>query len=356
MFSSFFINVKTGKALEGACVDCHTMHNSQNGTTLYPEGPYRALTTGDCIVCHSGTNDGSNNIPYVYSDSPTYNFGGERNTLAGGNFYYVTQDPTYGHNVPDIPNVTNDTFSEPPGYMPEYRKNMTWLSGQPVTCAGNYGCHGRFDSSNSTLNDPFAAISGAHHKNVLRTDGDAEPEDIYDSYRFLYEIRGTEDNDWEFTLDKDDHNGYYAVDQEPAPGSNTGSINYLCAECHGQFHKETYNSTSGYNSPWLRHPTDYDMNNVKDKEYGDYPNTDIFNGKLGVSAKGDYFADVPVGNTQGAVLSQVLQSKGDAIVLCISCHRAHATPYADILRWDYSSCTAGDQNADCGCFACHTSK
>jgi len=144
------------------------------------------------------------------------------------------------------------------------------------------------------------------------------------------------------------------VDGPPTPGTNTGSINYLCAECHGDFHNGTYSET--YASPWLRHPTDYDMNNVATKEYGNYPNPSVFIGELGVSAVGDYFADVPVGNTQGAILSKVLQAPGDAIVLCLSCHRAHASPYPDILRWDYSTCTAGAQNPNCGCFACHTGK
>ena len=69
----------------------------------------------------------------------------------------------------------------------------------------------------------------------------------------------------------------------------------------------------------------------------------------------DYFADVPVGNTQGAVLSKVLQSNGDAIVLCISCHRAHATPYDDILRWNYREWPGINDNQN-GCLACHTTK
>ena len=367
MFLYFFINVKIGKSISGPCSECHTMHNYQGGEVVVSGGPYRALCKGDCIICHTGTNNGTNNIPYVYTNNPTYNFGGTRNTLAGGNFYYVTQNDTYGHNVEGIPGVTipdpnfESATSYPPGYMPKYRGGMTWPSGQPVTCAGNYGCHGRFDPSNSTLNDPFAAISGAHHKNVDRGCGTAEPTDVYDSYRFLYKIKGVEDSGTpgrEYNPSTEVHNGYYAVDEQPDPGTNTGSINYLCAECHGLFHNGTYNSTIGYQSPWLRHPTDYDMYKFKDtaKEYKYYPNKDLFSGKLGVSATGDYFADVPVGNTQGAVLSQVLQNPGDAIVLCVSCHRAHATPYEDILRWDYKTCKAGNQTENCGCFACHTSK
>ena len=82
----------------------------------------------------------------------------------------------------------------------------------------------------------------------------------------------------------------------------------------------------------------------------------FFSGKLGVSDTGDYFAEVPVGNKNGAVLSKVLQSGDDAIVLCISCYRAHGTPYADMLRWDYENkCTTNSTDDECGCIVCHLS-
>jgi len=357
IFLGLFINVKIGKALEGACVDCHTMHNSQNGTTVVSGGPYRALTTGDCVVCHSDS--GPATVPTVVSMSsePTYTFGAQDEVTAGGNFYWVIQTggDAKGHNV----NGTNATLPDsnigsftPPGYVTNYGtygRSHSW--DKALTCAGTYGCHG-----DPSKEDPFAAISGAHHGNVLcnSTAGNCDGSTVAKSYRFLLGIKGTEDPDWELTLDRDDHNGYYAVDADSDSGgpADEASINYLCGECHGQFHYDT--ESGSYASPWLRHPTDYDMNNVKSKEYGNYPG--IFNGTLGTSNIGDYFAEVPVGNKNGAVLSQVFQSGDDAIVLCISCHRAHATPYDDILRWDYSSCTAGSQNTNCGCFACHTSK
>jgi len=358
MFLSFFINVKIGKALEGACVDCHTMHNSQNGTAVVGEGPYRALTTGDCVVCHSDS--GPATVPTVVSMSsePQYTFGAKDDVTAGGNFYWVIQSggDAKGHNVngtgATLPDSNIGSYT-PPGYVPSYGtygRSHSWE--KALTCAGTYGCHG-----DPNKEDPFASISGAHHGNELcnSTAGNCDGSTVAKSYRFLLGIKGTEDPDWELTLSTTDHNGYYAVDEDSDSGpADTASINYLCGECHGQFHKDT--EGSNYASPWLRHPTDYDMNNVSSKEYGQYPNTTLFSGKLGVSNTGDYFAEVPVGNKDGVVKSQVLQGGDDAIVLCISCHRAHATPYDDILRWDYSKCTAGSQNADCGCFACHTSK
>jgi hypothetical protein len=47
-----------------------------------------------------------------------------------------------------------------------------------------------------------------------------------------------------------------------------------------------------------------------------------------------------------------------AIVTCISCHRAHGSEYADLLRWDYTAGTSAGSgtNLNSGCFVCHTTK
>ena len=340
----------------GVCSNCHTMHNSQNGSDVVSGGPYRALTKGDCVGCHTGTNDGTNTIPYVLdNNAPTYNFDGTKNTLAGGNFYWVATSggatDSKGHNVKGIAGVDGDIGATPPGfnstdYTAHGAVGTSWSSTNQLTCAGTYGCHGTHTST-----DDFAAISGAHHTDDSTIDGTS----VGKSFRFLLGIKGTEDSDWEYTNSSSDHNGYYASDYQTTGTMDTASINYLCAECHGNFHLHSQVDDSTTGSPWLRHPTDFDMNNVKTKEYGSYPNATLY---TSVTNAGDYFVDVPVGNTSGAVNSSVLQASGDAIVLCISCHRAHGSPYADLLRWDYSTCDAGqsNQDADCGCFACHTSK
>ncbi|MBX6422067.1 cytochrome c3 family protein [Thermosulfurimonas sp. F29] len=353
--------------VRGQCSNCHTMHNSQGGSPMTFDNsttPNRTLLrAANCLGCHSDSAPSGVQAvtPIVkHSSDPGYVFGSTRgSTLAGGDFYYVTLSDAKVHNVDELGN-NDDVLNAPPGYVynGDYgRGNGTWPSGRAVSCAGTYGCHG-----DPSKEDPFASIAGAHHANINRT-GTGNATTVATSYRFLLGIYGTEDPDWEGgTLDTSHHNGYYAVDRSTvnsytAPDKHT--INYLCGECHGNFHAQIdYDSTVG--SPWIRHPTDYDMNNVKTKEYGNYPNTALFSGKYGVSAAGDYFVDVPVGNNQGAVKSQVLQASGDAIVLCVSCHKAHGSPYDDLLRWDYSACQAGTGNAtsaaNCGCFACHTTK
>ena len=350
-----FSALSFGKAT-GPCVNCHTMHNSQNGSAVESGGPYKALTKGSCVGCHTGTNDGSNSIPYVLQTSaPTYNFDGSKTTLAGGSFYWVYtsggNDDTKGHNVTGIANSdSNIANNTPPGFNTTYTANGTvgssWASNQ-LTCAGTYGCHGGHTSA-----DDFTDIAGAHHTDDTTIDGTT----VGKSFRFLKGIKGTEDSDWEYTTSTSDHNGYYASDYNKTGSSvDSASINYLCAECHGDFHlNANVDSAAGNEGPWLRHPTDYDMNNTgSSTEYHSYPNASKYNS---VTNTGDYFVDVPVGNTDGTVKSAVLAAAGDAVVLCVSCHRAHGSPYADLLRWDYSQCSAGGTQANCGCFACHTGK
>lgn len=350
-----------GKAT-GPCVDCHTMHNSQDGADLFGS-PSGALTNDGCIGCHSGTNVSGGNIPYVLpvsGGSVTYG----TNTLAGGSFYWVLTDDATGHNVAQL-DGTNDSPDgtiglTPPGWNADFNANTqvteagTW--GTQLTCAGTYGCHGEHEIAGYTVVDDFTAISGSHHADDSAIDGSTTAK----SFRFLYGIIGNEDADWEFTNSSTDHNQYYgyhrANDTPPVVGSDGAkSINYLCAECHGNFHSgagdlgaDTGDTAA---SAWLRHPTDYDMN-VLDagSEYASYGGT------------GTYQVIAPVATdrtTAGVVtvtVSNVFANAGDAIVNCISCHRAHGSPYADLLRWDYGTCESGTDNAACGCFECHTTK
>ncbi len=348
----------------GQCAQCHTMHNSQNGSNMADGAtPHRALTKWDCVGCHTGTNDGTNNIPYVMqSTAPTYTGAGTTgNTLAGGNFYWVASsggaDDTAGHNVVGIAGQDTTIGSyTPPGFSTAFDAHGTLALGAStwaaqLTCAGTYGCHG--DHGDGTTNiDDFGGVSGAHHGD----DGTVDGTTVAKSFRFLYGIKGIEDSDWEYQPTSTAHNQYMGVDKTsdsvPTTGSAVQTISYLCAECHGVFHSgsgdDGADNPDTVGSPWIRHPTDYDMGNVTSKEYGSYG---------GVSHT--YSVVAPVASdldTVSGVQSVVFDDADDAIVTCISCHRAHGTPNADLLRWDYSTCDAGTDNADCGCFECHTTK
>jgi predicted CXXCH cytochrome family protein len=157
-------------------------------------------------------------------------------------------------------------------------------------------------------------------------------------------IKGLEDSDWEYTKSETDHNVYKGKSRT---NTNTtvdkSTISFLCAKCHGKFHTMSDISTENNNgsSPWLRHPTDINLR-TSGGEYSAY----VYNTEAPVAL------DVIPSTVAGADYSSI------AIVTCISCHRAHGSPYPDILRWDYSGMIANTSGstAGTGCFRCHTTK
>ncbi len=351
-----FIPSTSQARVQGQCADCHTMHNSQNGQPMTFDGnatPNSALTRGDCIGCHTGVNESGGNIPYVLSETaPTYRSpnGVDGNTLAGGNFYWVATsggaNDTKGHNVDFLADEDSLLGKTPPGWdqtLGVGPNEASWT--KQLTCAGVYGCHG-----DRTATDNFSAVSGAHHADDSTIDGNT----VGTSFRFLLGIVGKEDNDWEYTVSSTDHNQYKGVDRTDDTDANKDSstISYLCSECHPNFHRGTsagnVQGSTGWGSPWVRHPTDFDMNNVSGKEYGSYGGTSH-----------TYQVEAPVASVDvSSIKSTVLQTADDAIVTCVSCHRAHGSPYADLLRWDYNNMVAGTSGTGAGegCFRCHTTK
>jgi hypothetical protein len=315
----------------GPCSDCHAMHYSQGGQALSEwgsGGPYRSLTTDDCVGCHTGTNNGSNTTPYVMSvEPPNYGTTGtEENTLAGGSFYWMRTEPAMGHNVEGI---AIDFDMLPPGYdtsLPGARG--PWPQNQKVTCAGTYGCHGTTDTQ-----DLYVAVKGGHHGNDDQTDGST----LAKSYRLLDGVAGKEDSDWEYRPIGSSHNQYKGVHRSGGEQTyDSTTISYLCGQCHGQFHSGSGNV--GTSSPWLRHPTDVQLPGE-----GEY---------LGYTS---YSVIAPVGSRDvSAVLPVVTPGTDNCVVTCISCHRAHGSEHYKIMRWDYKSWPGpGGYN---GCGICHTTK
>ena len=109
-------------AVKGLCSDCHTMHNSQQGSAVafsrdqsgqqvVTELPFAKLLKTDCVGCHSDPGSetivpmGLGRIPIVFNlIEPSYPPNGtSSSTLAGGNFYWVSQGgDQYGHNIHGI--------------------------------------------------------------------------------------------------------------------------------------------------------------------------------------------------------------------------------------------------------------
>jgi predicted CXXCH cytochrome family protein len=338
----------------GLCANCHTMHNSQAGdlvTRNLIDGQYgdrinpnRALLNTNCIGCHQGLNaSGSLTPPNVLDiNGPNYGTTGtEGNTLAGGSFYWVSHNAATGHNVSGVAPPDNRLGNLPPG-------QTVPLSGQ-LTCAGTTGCHG-----DRTVSGQIASMLTAHHNNDMTTwkDGSSLPA----SYRFLNGIQGLEDQQYEYLpgsglAGAGHHNKYYGRDRINETDDAEGTISSVCAQCHGDFHNGSGNlaAASMGSGVWLRHPTDFDMAHTDvDSEYRLY-------GDSSGSGTNEYSVISPVAtaNMSDSLNSTVFTENDDAIVMCLSCHRAHGTPYDAILRWDYKAWPGDGFN---GCAVCHTSK
>ncbi len=340
------------------CDNCHTMHNSQNGLPmandrgLYGTPPYGMLLRDTCVGCHMATNgdtwkDPYTGAPIVFNTSaPNYGASagtGPKQGLAGGNFYWVADggenNDAKGHNVWGI-SGQDTTLTNAPGRGAE-------------GCGSNV-CHQSL-ALNPATTDPVSGnirrngcegchVFAKHHKD----DG---------GYRFLYHkwspddvskaVRGQEDSEWERNPTSTTHNTYIGANN-PSEGkdmlnSGGGNISSFCYGCHTTFHMPN-SSGIGSSEPWLRHPSDVVLQvNTPSPTLGEY------------AAYTTYDPIAPVGRPEGNFPADPSQVRpGTDRVICVSCHRAHGSPYFKMMRWDYRGWPGNAQSSGCG--ICHSKK
>ncbi|MBU1138731.1 MAG: hypothetical protein KKA76_07135, partial [Proteobacteria bacterium] len=266
----------------------------------------------------------------------------DTNTLAGGNFFWVSDmDDRRGHNIQGLA-LPDQLLTSPPGGYGSF-------SGQ-LRCAGTMGCHG-----DRTVSEQISSVKGGHHykDHTIWQTG----ETVATSYRFLVGIQGLADPDYEFHPTDLKHNKYYGLDRSAESDTAVGTISSQCAQCHKDYHNGTATLIPGTLIPggtfgsgvWLRHPTDYDMSNaISSDEYKLYNNSSTSGNNIY-----SVISPVATAETSTTVNTQVFAQANDAVVMCLSCHRAHGSPYAGSMRWNYKAWPAGGYN---GCAICHTAK
>ena len=350
------------------CSSCHTMHNSQDGSTqragkageegLSGSAACNAchitnrpvLLKMDCLGCHAenpaGPAIGSFNTPQVAYTTDSVAAGNFKNVFGG--------DDEKGHNIHGfISDAVNDhgtdpiytnTGNYPPGYDSAYDPSTAkWsptndgMGGVLLLCAGANGCHGNRDETSIAK-----AMKGTHHADDSSLkfgtiDEGTQGATVGKSYRFLRGIHGGESPDWEKTKTSTDHNEYkgktFAARASQSWGAMTGTISEFCAECHGGFHASA-GITGGSGSPWLRHPTDA-----------------LLPGSGEYSAFTTWSPIVAVARPTIPAAASAAVNPGTDVVMCLSCHKAHASEYPDSLRWDFPGVARPT-----GCVTCHTTK
>ena len=330
----------------GNCSNCHTMHNSQGGRSVAKDfdgssfnptdTPKENLLIYSCLGCHSATSgttwqDSVTKAPIVFNTiEPTYN---TLKGLAGGNFYWIITDDTKGHNIlsPD------DFLTKAPGDTDKYN-------------CGTNSCHANLDRVVSGTGSGLDGKQGCekchldpkHHANDHEyLAGGLVTTAEQGWYRFLsghsdgegLGVEGYEDGDWQKTVSSNDHNEYLGNQLAGGSGFVLGdTTTAFCTGCHGRFH-----TNQGTASPWLRHPSDAEL-----PVSGEYANYIVYNPL------------VPVARPSLPSSPSPTVIPGTDMVMCLSCHRAHASPYFKMMRWDYKSLNLS--TALEGCNVCHTSK
>jgi len=291
------------------CSGCHTIHNSQNDSTMsFAPGPgphtdlLRASTPTDvCLSCHgTSTSRGVwgtlvQGTPFTYNEHGAGNFAYNNATnindaISGGSG--LPGPPIMGYKAGHTPKTNTKGF--PNG---DPTPTMTQGPGGdfPSSQLGCTSCHDAHGNEN------FRLLNG-----VGEVQGDLE-------YLFV--------NPAPVALGMPLSSSTFETNSRHT--AYKSGMSAWCANCHGDFHQ-----ASG--SPGLRHPSGEVMNSAA-VTYDLYNGTGSINGGNHSTA---YLKEVPFEDL-AADTNSTLGPTGISQVSCVSCHRAHASANQDAGRWDF---------------------
>jgi hypothetical protein len=309
MIAGVFLMSGTAFAFHGGgvahCDGCHSMHNSADNAR---EGSATAASlmkgsdaSSTCLNCHAGaggyhmaSNTGAGMSQggdfFWVSDNAVHDFDvrGTLNTAEPDNKGHNIIASDFGWSV----DATNATA--PGGIMPS----------NTLGCTSCHDPHGQV-AGGTSAGSAAISVSGSY--------GAADPTDgsIHGNYRLLGDV------------------GYKQItDVAPvarANGSSGVSVDYgtgmsdWCLSCH-----------SAFNDNANMHPTDVSV----PTSYNSYVKTGDFTGDVATA----YDALVPIerGLADGSLLDETSTAgvTGAEQVMCLSCHRSHASAFDNMLRWD----------------------
>ena len=283
------------------CAGCHTMHNSQDGALVdsaHPAGNAYLLASGNasdtCLSCHAGYGQ----------------FAGGTGFGPGGDFYWLTKTFTWsshgrpassegdshGHNVISPANglAQDATLNQAPG--------GTFLS-QYLGCTSCHDPHG-----NQNFRILYGTVNGPRYNGGRYTFTAGAPLAKGNSRRTILGGGGNETNS--------DHTIYKS------------GMSEWCANCHTNFHSD--NTTN------FVHPTGENLGSTVAAAYNAYISSDqITGGDAATSYWGLVpFEDVQVDLVTADPTNATAGPDGNDQVMCLTCHRAHASPFQDAARWD----------------------
>lgn len=301
------------------CNGCHTMHNSENGQLIDPDSPngnawlLKDATPSDvCLSCHAsdhlggvmGTDPlappplkGAGNFVYLLEDNLNDAHGGG-DTLTDGSWANPIPGDAAGHNIvaPSMGVAADASLSSAPG------------GSFPSSQLGCSSCH-----------DP--------HGN--------------ESFRMLYSAGPVQDGLYTFTNPAPDAQGlsvFFGSETQTSHTAYQGGMSAWCGNCHGDFHA---------NNTKLIHNSGMVLGASVAQTYNLYNGTVDLTGGVQATA---YLADVPFDDAANTTTGTAGPSASSQ-VMCLTCHRAHASSAPNAGRWDFSVTLLDEDGVNSGSYA-----
>jgi hypothetical protein len=271
------------------------MHNSQDGVLVDPDSPLGnpwlltdATPSDVCLSCH-GLELGA-----VFGDDPL----APPDEKGGGNFVFLLEDNLNdGHEggLNPIPGDAAGHNLDAPsrGVGPDGTLTSSPGGNFPGSALGCSSCHDPHGNANFRLLYGLGAVKSG--VTFLFDAPEAEGLSIF---------FGSEAND--------NHTAYQS------------GMSGWCGNCHGDFHDEFGGR--------LEHPSGSTLGGTIANVYNLYNGTTDQTGGAQATA---YLAAVPFEDLAAAVTSTEGPAAGST-VMCLTCHRAHATSAPDAGRWDFN--------------------
>ncbi|MCM2357499.1 MAG: hypothetical protein NDI77_05075 [Geobacteraceae bacterium] len=369
------------------CSDCHV----PSGAALKKKN-----ITDLCLSCHAeGHNTSATaDLPDVENSGWTapvvMTATGVRPSgmaMPAGDFYWSNQDSGLGHNpayakgatVADSNAMQADPVlgNRPPGGT---------ISDGEWTCHSCHGSHSRFDAENSAWRQLRRRVNGKNITGnvsafgVESTSGNVTQDPDYEP------IKSNSRGDMQggnYVSMRKDGNPLEGADLFRAEGDGNknvyrGGFSSFCSACHGNFHggnNETGsidNGISRVGGAWVKHPSNMRLGDSA--KYGataytaavsnmqrTNPNPAGYDWKYPL-VKADY--DFTVKSVEASASATTVS--GDDRIMCLTCHKAHATQFRNMTRWDvkaHSFIASGESdfagepsngdNPAYGCGKCH---
>lgn len=326
----------------GNCDGCHTIHNSEGGMSVAASPGHWLLKGIDpgsiCLNCHAGL--GSESQPNVASADGSA-------MTPGGDFYWLTKTfswqtgtsagSSHGHNI-----VALDYGFSADGLLLQ-APGGTYMSAD-LTCTSCHDPHGRARGAGAGGNLP---ISGSGSYGSIPS-----PLTRFGTYRLLGSIGYNGGSHVQGCFFNNPAPVASQNEAVPFGESDASHVAYgsgmseWCINCHTGFDTGMGGMGGGGGGSGMHHTAGNNVHLTPERisNYNAYVRT----GDLSGSASTSYLQFVPFeqGVTDASLLDPTSTQGPDSSsnVMCLTCHRAHASAFRAMGRWDFDAILLADSH------------